>query len=132
MAELFLRRAVEFFGAERDIASIGVTDVQAWVAHLLSAAHGPEAAAKPGTARHALNALSNLCRRAQSEGRVPPGFSLVSAMLDKPAGVRREARWLELPDAALLLESARTLVPLTTQRDALPRRSRTRCSPPSC
>ena len=41
-------------------------------------------------------------------------------MLDKPAGVRREARWLEVPDAALLLESAWTLAPLTTQRDALP------------
>jgi integrase len=36
------------------------------------------------------------------------------------AGVRREARWLEVPNAALLLQSARTLVALTTQRDALP------------
>jgi integrase len=110
---------VAFFGAERDIASIGVTDVQAWVAHLSALPTVRGRPPSPGTVRHALNALSNLYRRAQSEGRVPPGFSPVSAMLDKPAGARREARWLEVPDAALLLESARTMVPLTTQRDVL-------------
>jgi integrase len=120
MAELFLQRAVEFFGAERDIASIGVTDVQAWVAHLSARPTARGRPPSPGTVRHALNALSNLYRRAQSEGRVAPGFSPVSAMLDKPAGVRREASWLEVPDGALLLESARTLKPLTTQRDSLP------------
>jgi hypothetical protein len=91
MAELFLRRAVDFSGRR-------------------------------------LNALSNLFRRAQSEGLVPPGFSPVSAMMEKPAGVRREARWLEVPDAALLLESARTL-PSSTRRDALPG---TPCRPHSC
>jgi integrase len=100
--------------------SIRVTDVQAWVTHLSAqpTARGRQPSA--GTVRHALNALSNLYRRAQSEGRVPPGFSPVSAMLDKTAGIRREARWLEVPKAALLLESARTLPPLKTQRDALP------------
>ncbi len=120
MAELFLRRAVDFFGADRDLASIRVTDVQAWVTHLSTM---PTARGRPpsaGTVRHALNALSNLYRRAQSEGVVPPGFSPVSAMLEKPAGARKEARWLEVPEAALLLESARTLPPLPTQRDALP------------
>jgi integrase len=120
MAELFLRRAVDFFGADRDLASIRVTDVHAWVTHLSSV---PTTRGRPpsaGTVRHALNALSNLYRRAQSEGLIPPGFSPVSAMLEKPAGARREARWLEVPDAALLLESARTLPQLTTQRDALP------------
>jgi hypothetical protein len=33
---------------------------------------------------------------------------------DKPIGGQREARWLEVPDAALLLESARTLPPVIT------------------
>jgi integrase len=120
MAELFLRRAVEFFGADRDLESIRVTDVQAWVTHLSMV---PTARGRPpsqGTVRHALNALSNLYRRAQSEGRVPPGFSPVAAMLEKPQGTRREARWLEVPEAALLLESARTLPALLTQRDSLP------------
>jgi integrase len=40
-------------------------------------------------------------------------------MLEKPAGTRREAKWLEVPEAALLLESARTLPALPSQRDAL-------------
>jgi integrase len=66
-------------------------------------------------------ALSNLYRRAQSEGRVPPGFSPVAAMLEKPTGLHREARWLEVHEAALLLESARTLPPALPQLvDALP------------
>ena len=34
MAELFLTRATAFFGAERDLASIGVEDTLAWAAHL--------------------------------------------------------------------------------------------------
>jgi hypothetical protein len=34
--------------------------------------------------------------------------------MDKPAIVRREARWLEAPDAALYLESARTLPAVVT------------------
>ena len=73
-----------------------------------------------GTVRHALNALSNLYRRAQSEGKVPPGFNPVAAMLEKPSGVRREARWLEVHHAALLLESARTLPPVPASLEALP------------
>jgi hypothetical protein len=72
MAELFLRRAVAFFGADRDLASIGVTDVQAWVAHLSALPTVRGRPPSPGTVRHALNALSNLYRRAQSEGRVAP------------------------------------------------------------
>ena len=33
-----------------------------------------------GTLRHYLNALSNLFRRAQAEGYVPPGYNPVAAM----------------------------------------------------
>jgi integrase len=51
---------------------------------------------------------SGLYKRAASEGYVPPGFNPVAAMLEKPAGKPREAQWLEVPDAALLLEAART------------------------
>lgn len=39
-------------------------------------------------------------------------------MLEKPAGTRREAQWLEVPLAALLLESARTLPPDPNNREA--------------
>jgi integrase len=41
-------------------------------------------------------------------------------MMEKPAGARREAKWLEVSDAALLLESARTLPAVAIRRDALP------------
>lgn len=111
--ELFLRRAVEYFGADRDLESIGVTDVQDWLA-ALAATKTKRKAQTPstGTLRHALNALSNLYRRAQSEGRVPPGYNPVSSLLEKPAGARKEARWLEIHEGALLLEAARTLPPI--------------------
>jgi integrase len=59
--------------------------------------------------RHHLNALSNLYRRAQEEEVVPPGWNPVAAMMEKPAARRLEARWLEVPDAALFLKAARTL-----------------------
>lgn len=39
---------------------------------------------------------------------MPPGFNPVAALRDKPERSQYEARWLEVPDAALLLESART------------------------
>jgi integrase len=61
----------------------------------------------PATVRHHLNTLSNLYRRAQSELRVPPGFNPVAAMMDKPMGQPGEAAWLEVHEAALLLEAAR-------------------------
>jgi hypothetical protein len=34
LAETFLQRAVDFLGADRDLESIRVSDVRAWVAHL--------------------------------------------------------------------------------------------------
>lgn len=128
MAELFLQRAVDFFGADRDLEAITVEDVQAWVTHLSTTKYVPRKAKadakgrslSSGTVRHALNALSNLYRRAQSEGKVPPGFSPVAAMMEKPSGVKREARWLEVPDAAFLLEAARTLPADPSRGDALP------------
>jgi integrase len=40
---------------------------------------------------------------------VAPGLNPVAALMEKPAGRRLEARWLEVPDAALFLEAARTL-----------------------
>ena len=137
MAELFLNRVVTFFGADRDLEAITVEDVQAWATHLATLparkdTRKPKPDGSPlperpihtmtsGSVRHALNALSNLYRRAASEGKVPPGFNPVAAMMEKPVGVKREARWLEVPDAALLLESARTLPPALPQLvDALP------------
>ncbi|MEZ0334927.1 MAG: tyrosine-type recombinase/integrase, partial [Gemmatimonadales bacterium] len=45
---------------------------------------------------------------------MPLGFNPVAALMDKPTIVRREARWLEVPEAALFLEAARTLPTVVT------------------
>ena len=65
-----------------------------------------------GTVRHHLNALSNLYRRAQEEEVVLPGYNPVAALMEKPAASQREARWIEIHEAALILEAARQLRPL--------------------
>lgn len=103
--EVFLGRAADYFGAGRGLHTITVGDCQAWAAFL------SDAGLSAGSVRHHLNGLSNLYRRAQSEGVVPSGFNPVASMLEKPVGTRAEAKWLEIADAALLLEAARTLTP---------------------
>ncbi|HUP01027.1 MAG TPA: tyrosine-type recombinase/integrase [Gemmatimonadota bacterium] len=100
-----LRVAVEHFGADRTLDSIGVRDVEAWLARL------GEGGRSAMTLRHYLAALSNLYRRAASEGVVLPGFNPCAALMDKPVARRVEARWLQVHEAALLLESARTYRP---------------------
>src|SRR4029079_13448620 len=47
---------------------------------------------------------------------VPPGYNPVSSLMEKPTHVRREARWVEVHDAAVLLEVARRLPPLGGSR----------------
>jgi integrase len=104
-----LRAAVAFFGAGRPLAAIGVDDVHAWIAALRATSNGRRGRLSGGTIRHHLNALSNVYRRAQTERLVGPGYNPVAALLEKPAGRRHEARWLEPPAVAVLLEVARTL-----------------------
>ncbi|MFQ5790541.1 MAG: tyrosine-type recombinase/integrase [Gemmatimonadota bacterium] len=111
LSEHHLRRAVDFFGADRDLASISVRDVQAYTHHLLGKPSPRGSTLSAGTVRQHLNTLSNLYRRAQSESVVAPGYNPVAAMMDKPKRVRREAEWLEVHEAALLLESARRYRP---------------------
>ncbi len=64
-----------------------------------------------GTVRHHVNTLSNLYKRARAKRVVPAGYSPVADLPEKPIARSLEARWLEVPDAALLLEAARTYVP---------------------
>ena len=112
-----LRRATEFFGADRSLSSIGVKDVQGfsnWLQELPSPRGGT---LSPGTVRHHLNSLSNLFRRAQSENSVPPGHNPVASLIDKPVAQEGEADWLEVHEAALLLEAARYHV--SSKRDPL-------------
>lgn len=110
-AENQLKSAVKFFGADRDLAAVSVSDVQKYLSDLLARPSGRGGTLGKGTARHYLNSLSNLYRRAASEGYVPPGYNPVAALIDKPTAKRHEAKWLEVHEAALLLESARTYKP---------------------
>ena len=118
--ETRLQRAVDFFGASRDLGSIRVQDIQAYVESLGKRPNHMGGTLGPGTVRHHLNALSNLYKRAQSELRVPPGFNPVAAMMDKPRGQPGEAAWLEVHEAALLLEAARRYRPRGKHHDPLP------------
>jgi integrase len=132
--EGFLRRAVEFFGAERQLEAIRPRDVRAFAAHLFTLAARKDqrkprkrAAGKGRPAvrtmsaysvRAHLFALSNLYRRARESELVPVGCNPVADLMEKPAVVRKEAKWLEVSEAALLLESARTLPPIETAAGA--------------
>lgn len=122
-SERMLTLAVQFFGADRDLATISVTDISDWARSLSQKSNGRCVGRcggrckkgcgtlGGGAVRHHLNVLSNVYRRAQSEGCVPPGFNPCAALIDKPSGKREEAKWLEVHEAALLLESARTYTP---------------------
>lgn len=111
-AQMHLETAINFFGANTSVAAITVEDVQRYVAHLERLPTRRRAGTlSPGTQRKYLNSLSNLFRRAQSEGLVPPGYNPVAALLEKPTTAHVEAAWLEIPEATILLESARTFEP---------------------
>ena len=105
--EHHLRTAISFFGAGRDVASIPVADVQQYSEWLAEVPNHRGGTLAPGTRRHYLNSLSNLFRRAQAEGLLT-GVNPVAALMDKPTAQRHEAPWLEVWEAALLLEAART------------------------
>lgn len=61
------------------------------------------------TARHYLNSLSGLYRRAQEDEAVPPGYNPVGALSSKPTAKpkRSKVEWLEIHHAAPYLEAAR-------------------------
>ena len=112
--EMQLRRAITFFGSERDLASITPKDCAAWASALGKIKNGRGGKLGGGTIRHHLNTLSNLYRRAVSEGYATA--NPVGGMMEKPTANREEARWLEVHDAALFLESARLYSPNLVQR----------------
>jgi integrase len=107
-SELFLKRAVEHFGADRKLSTIDVQDVREWAEALTQIRTRSGGPMTGGTVKHHLNTLSNLFRHAASERRVPTNYNPVRDLLDKPQGQREEAKWLEVHEAALLLESCRT------------------------
>lgn len=104
-----LKLAVEFFGEGVRLDDIAPANVREWLEWLgTRPGRRGNAALSGGTRRHYLNALSNLYKRAQERAVVVPGFNPAAAMLEKPSGNAEEARWLEVYEAALLLESAAT------------------------
>jgi integrase len=109
-SERMLRIATEYFGADRELTSITVRDVTEYANHLTTVSNGRGGVLNAGTIRHHLNVLSNLYDRAQTEDRVDLGYNPVARMTDKPEGNPDEAHWLEVHEAALFLESARTYV----------------------
>ena len=109
-----LQRAVDFFGPDRDLRSITPQDGSEWASWLGTIQHGRGGTLGGGTIRHHLNTLSNLYRRAVSEGYAT--INPIQAMLEKPTASREEAKWLEVPDAALFLEAARLHSPDLVQR----------------
>ena len=105
-----LGAAIKFFGENRALDSIEVADVEKYVEHLEVRPNGRGGTLSLGSQRHYLNSLSNLYKRAQ--GRVvPSSYNPVAGVMEKPVGDPDEAAWLEVSDAALLLESARTYQP---------------------
>src|SRR5947199_5032994 len=111
VTEKCLDRAAEFFGADRDLASITVVDVRKWTNHLLAMRNGRKGTMSASSVRHHLSCLSNLYKRARAERVVPSGYDPVGDFDEKPSPARGEAKWLEIHDAALLLEAARTYRP---------------------
>lgn len=109
--EKHYERACEFFGQGRDLNSISVLDVRGWVGVLRKLPNGRGETLSDKTVRDHLDSLSNLFRRAQSEGCVPSGHNPVGSMMDKPRAETPEAEWLEVCDAALYLEAARRYSP---------------------
>ncbi len=118
-AQRHLEAAAEFFGADRDLTSIGVREVRNYADWLATRSNGrnrdkqgkPQGRLSAATRRQYLNSLSKLYRRAAGEGVVLPGFNPVSALMEKPRAEEKEAKWLEVHEAALLLECASTYKP---------------------
>jgi integrase len=112
-SEQRLGRAIDFFGADKDVASITLKDISRFRDHLSDIDSPRGGKLSDGTVRHHLNVLSNLFRQAQAESVVPSGYNPVASLRDKPVASGREAHWLEVHDAALLLEAARKFDPET-------------------
>lgn len=97
-----LKLAISFFGEDRPLDTIGVRDVQKYANWLAEQDNGRGGTYSTKTQLEYLLALSNLFVRAQSEASVPPGFNPVTALMDKPRPKRREAKWPEVWEGALL------------------------------
>ena len=111
--ELMLGRAVRFFGATRTLGSLRADDVAEWLVDLRSPGEGRSRGFREETVRKHMNALAGLFSRAQRVGWVSQGHNPVSLLESDERPVREPSptQWLEVHDAARLLEAARTYRP---------------------
>lgn len=109
MVDGYLRAAVAFFGAERELASINPRAVRDWIRALESRPGRGGRTISNSTLRKYLNALSDLYARAVSDEWVDrnPARDLYSKSKPKPE--RKAARYWEPEEVAGLLEAARTM-----------------------
>jgi integrase len=108
-AQRHLETAATYFGADCDLAAITTHDMGRYVAYLRQLANGRGGTFSDTTVRKHLNSLSNMYKRALSEGYVKQ--NPVADMYSKPTERKVEAEYLEPHEAALLLEAARTYRP---------------------
>jgi len=106
---VYLKVAVDYFGAERDLRSIRPRDVRTWLDSLRKRQGRSGKPISNATRRKYLNALSDLYARAVSDEFTDknPARDLYSQSKPKPE--RRKARYWEPDEVAALLEAARTM-----------------------
>lgn len=122
--ENHLARAVEFFTRHhhateadpdpepiaRNLAAISVRDVRAFAEWLKTVPNGRGGVLGAQSRRHHIHSLSNVFKRAISEGLLEMGRNPVAALLEKPSIPKSRTNWLEVGELALLLEAARIIV----------------------
>lgn len=117
----YLTAALEHFGPDRELSTIGVRDVEGWLAKLRVIPTRGGGTIGERAQRAYLQALENLYVRAAALSCVPPGFNPVKALIDKPSTeASGEGEWLEVWEAALVLEAARHDRPGRGPRAAIP------------
>ena len=103
--ERHLQAAVDYFGGGSDIGSLSPLHMGGYVEHLRTLDNGRGGKLTDTSVRKYLNSLSNMFKRAVSEGYVPS--NPVANMFTKPSENWVEAEYLEPEEAAILLEAAR-------------------------
>jgi integrase len=117
--EGFLRRALAFFGHDRQVTSIRPKDVKDFARYLKTVVTNRGKPLTQGSVRHHLNSLSRLFRRGRELEVVPLAYNPVAELLEKPKKGDYEAAYLEIHEAALFLESARLLPAPLNNPDAV-------------
>lgn len=102
--------AARFLGSTTPVAEVTLADVEAYVGWLLTPRAQGGRGLAPATANRYLSSLSNLFRRAASDGLVE--VNPVTLLLRRPsAGPPAEPEWLEPDEVARLLAWARARGP---------------------